>query len=94
MNATIRAESKEWFVSLNISEVNSEDTYSLPAVSSNSSENVMKGNRSGTLSLVIIILLIDDAPTDTQSMKPYTTKQQGNELETLVQCARLDESNS
>ena len=61
-----------------LSEVNSEDTYSLPAVSSNSSESVMKGNRSGTLSLVIIILLIDDAPTDTQSMKPYTTKQQGN----------------
>lgn len=56
----------------------------------------MKGNRSGTPSLVIIILLIDDAPTDTQSMKPNTTKQtkETNELETLVQYARLGESNS
>jgi len=72
------------------------DIYGLPAVSSNSSESVMKGNRSGTLSLVIIILLIDDAPTDTQSMKPNTTKQtkETNELETLVQYARLGESNS
>ena len=95
MNATIRAESKEWFVSLNISEVNSEDTYSLPALSSNSSESVMKGNRSGTLSLVIIILLIDDAPNLPNQWNPIQwNNKETNELETLVQYAHLDDSNS
>ena len=40
------------------------DIFNLPAVSFNSSISIMEGNKTGTLSFDVIMLLTDDVPKD------------------------------
>ena len=65
---------------------NSVDIFSLPAVSLNRSMSIIKGNKTDTLSFVVIILLTDDVPKDTQpnSKSQQTNKQTNKELGILV----------
>jgi len=51
------------------------DLFNLPAVSFNNSISIREGNKTGTLSFVVIILLTDDAPkADKQSNNKETNE--------------------
>jgi len=54
---------------------NDVDLFNLPAVSFNNSISIREGNKTGTLSFVVIILLTDDAPkADKQSNNKETNE--------------------